>query len=245
MFDRKLYQDRLVVGIGGQSGAGKTTIVNELRRFGSKIIDADTIGQSMLRKNSPEYKKLVKTFGTSILNSDGQIDRRLLADKAFASQAALRKLNAVMHPAILQRICAELERSRKGLVIVDAALLFTVGLDKEMDVAILVTAPERLKVKRLVESGLSREEAVRRLKLQEPDTKVWRRADFVLENKGSLAELKRKSRALWNFFYSSRFQHVIPDNGCGRADRRKPAPAARKSASPRKRTTTRRSGRAR
>ncbi|HDR00316.1 MAG TPA: dephospho-CoA kinase, partial [candidate division WOR-3 bacterium] len=111
------------------------------------------------------------------------------------------------------RISAELDRCRKGLVIVDAALLFTVGLDKKMDVAILVTAPERLKTRRLVETGLSREEAVRRLKLQEPDARVWRRADFVLENKGSLAELKRKSRALWNFFYSNRFKHVLPDNG--------------------------------
>ncbi|MFO7639672.1 MAG: dephospho-CoA kinase [bacterium] len=227
MFDRKLYQDRLVVGIGGQSGAGKTTIVNELRRFGSKIIDADTIGQSLLRKNSDEYRKLVKAFGAGILNAEGQIDRKLLADKAFASAGALKKLNAVTHPAILQRICDELDRSNKGLVIVDAALLFTVGLDKKMDVAILVTAPERLKVKRLVDSGLEREEAVRRLKMQEPDGKVWRRADFVLENKGSLAELKRKSRALWNFFYSNRCQAVLPENG---RDRAAPAPPARAKA---------------
>ncbi|MFO7676439.1 MAG: dephospho-CoA kinase [bacterium] len=213
MFDRKLNQERLVVGIGGQSGAGKTTIVSELRRFGSKVIDADTIGQSLLKKDAPEYRKLVKAFGAGIVSRGGQIDRRLLAEKAFASQTALRKLNAITHPAIMARICAELARTRKGLVIVDAALLFTVGLDKDMDVAILVTAPERLKVKRLVSAGLSREEAARRLKMQEPDAKVWRRADFVLENKGSLAELKRKARALWNFFYSARFQNILPENG--------------------------------
>ena len=66
-FDRKLTQDRLVVGIGGQSGAGKTTIVNELRRFGSRVIDADTIGQGLLRKGSPESRKVVKEFGDGIL----------------------------------------------------------------------------------------------------------------------------------------------------------------------------------
>ena len=212
-FDRKLTQDRLVVGIGGQSGAGKTTIVNELRRFGSRVIDADTIGQGLLRKGSPESRKVVKEFGDGILTRGGQIDRKQLAEKAFASKAALKKLNAITHPAILERISAEIDRCRKGLVIVDAALLFTVGLDKKMDVAILVTAPERLKTRRLVGAGLTREEAVRRLKMQEPDSRVWRRADFVLENKGSLAELKRKSRALWNFFYSNRFKHVLPDNG--------------------------------
>lgn len=216
-FDRKLIQDRLVVGIGGQSGAGKTTIVNELRRFGSRVIDADLIGQSLLKKGTPEYGKIVKAFGAEILTRGGQIDRKRLAEKAFAGRAALKKLNAITHPAILERISTEVDRCRKGLVIVDAALLFTVGLDRKMDVSILVTAPERLKARRLIGAGLTREEASRRLKMQEPDAKVWRRADFVLENKGSLAELKRKSRALWNFFYSSRFKHVLPDNGRCRA----------------------------
>ncbi len=207
MFDRKLSQERLVVGIGGNTGAGKTSVISELKRYGAKIIDADQIGQTLLRRNMPEYKKLVKTFGKDILTKAGQIDRKALAAKAFKSKTSLKKLNAIMHPGILARIHKDLERYKKGLVIVDAALLFTVGLDKVVDVAILVTAPERLKVKRLVDCGLTRDEAKQRLKLQDVDSKVWRRADFVLENKGSLAELKRKSRALWNFFYSSRFQN--------------------------------------
>ncbi|HDR00372.1 MAG TPA: dephospho-CoA kinase, partial [candidate division WOR-3 bacterium] len=101
-FDRKLTQDRLVVGIGGQSGAGKTTIVNELRRFGSRVIDADAIGQALLRKGTPEYRKIVKAFGDGILARGGQIDRKQLADKAFASKTALKKLNAITHPAILE-----------------------------------------------------------------------------------------------------------------------------------------------
>lgn len=208
MFDRKLSQDRLVVGIGGNTGSGKTTVVNELKRYGARIIDADAIGWSLLRRGTPEHTKLAKAFGKDIVTKSGQVDRRVLADRAFATKASLKKLNAITHPAILKRIRADLEKYKKGLIIVDAALLFTVGLDKDVDVSILVTAPERLKVKRLTDSGMTRDEAKKRLKMQEPDTKVWRRADFVLENKGSLAELKRKSRALWNFFYSSRFQNL-------------------------------------
>jgi len=208
VFDRKLSQERLVVGIGGNTGAGKTTVVNELRRYGAKIIDADKIAASLLRKNTAQYKKLVKEFGKDIITKAGQVDRKVLAERAFASKPKLKKLNSVMHPAILARIRKDLERYKKGLIIIDAPLLFSVGLDKEVDVAILVTAPERLKTKRLIDGGLTRDEAKKRLKMQESDTKVWRRADFVLENKGSLAELKRKSRALWNFFYSSRFQNL-------------------------------------
>ncbi|MEO0081582.1 MAG: dephospho-CoA kinase [candidate division WOR-3 bacterium] len=208
MFDRKLNQERLVVGIGGNAGSGKTTVACELKRLGAKVIDADAIAGTVLRRGTPEYKALVKAFGTGILARSGQIDRRRLAAKAFASRTALNKLNAITHPTIIARLKQELAEHRKGLIILDAPLLFTVGLDKDVDVSILVTAPERLKIRRLVTCGYSRDEAKRLLGLQEPDAKVWRRADFVLENKGSLAELKRKTRALWNFFYSARFQNL-------------------------------------
>ena len=208
MFDRKLDQERLVVGIGGNAGSGKTTVAGELKRLGARVIDADAVACSFLRKGSPEYKKLVKAFGSCILSRTGQLDRKLLAAKAFSSKAGVKKLNAITHPAIIEAIRKELAAHKKGLVILDAALLFTVGLNKEVNVSILVTAPERLKVKRLVGCGFSRDDAKQRLKFQEPDAKVWRRADFVLENKGSLAELKRKTRALWNFFYSARFQNL-------------------------------------
>lgn len=208
MFDRKLFQERLLIGIGGNSGSGKTTVALELKRFGAKIIDADQLGWMVLRKGTAQYAKLVKAFGKEILAKDGSIDRRVLGELAFANKAALAKLNKIVHPAIIERVKRELEESRKGLVVLDAALLFTVGLDKLMDVSILITAPDRLKFKRLVDDGVPKEQVKARLVLQEPDAKVWRRADFVLENKGSLAELKRKTRALWNFFYSARFQKM-------------------------------------
>lgn len=206
MFDRKLSQERLLVGIGGNMGSGKSTVASELKRYGAKIIAADEMGWSVLAKGTNEYRRLVKTFGRAILTKAGNIDRRALGKLAFASKTSLAKLNAIVHPALLERVRKEINRNRKGLVVVDAALLFVWGLDKEVDVAILVTAADRLKIKRLVDAGMKEEDVVARLKLQAPDAKIWRRADFVLENKGSFAELRRKCRALWNFFYSAKFQ---------------------------------------
>ena len=206
MFDRKLSQERLLVGIGGNMGSGKSTVASELKRYGAKIIAADEMGWSVLAKDTTEYHRLVKTFGRAILTKVGNIDRRALGKLAFASKASLAKLNAIAHPALLERVRKEIDRNRKGLVVVDAALLFVWGLDKEVDVAILVTAADRLKTKRLVDAGMPEEDVQARLKLQPPDAKIWRRADFVLENKGSFAELRRKCRALWNFFYSAKFQ---------------------------------------
>ena len=206
MFDRKLSQERLLVGIGGNMGSGKSTVASELKRYGAKIIDADEMGWSLLAKGTDEYRQLVKTFGRGILTKTGNIDRRALGKLAFANKASLAKLNAITHPALLDRVRKEIDRNRKGLVVVDAALLFPWGLDKEVDVAILVTAADRLKIKRLVDAGMNEEDLVARLKLQTPDAKIWRRADFVIDNKGSFAELRRKCRALWNFFYSAKFQ---------------------------------------
>jgi dephospho-CoA kinase len=206
MFDRKLSQERLLVGIGGNMGSGKSTVASELKRYGAKVIDADEMGWSVLAKGTDAYRRLVRTFGRGILTKSGNIDRRALGKLAFASKASLAKLNAIVHPPLLERVRKEIDRNKKGLVVVDAALLFVWGMDKEVDVAILVTAADRLKIKRLVDAGMKEEDVVARLKLQPPDSKLWRRADFVLDNKGSFAELRRKCRALWNFFYSAKFQ---------------------------------------
>jgi len=206
MFDRKLSQERLLVGIGGNMGSGKSTVASELKRYGAKIIDADEMGWSILAKGTDEYHRLVKTFGRGILTKTGNIDRRALGKIAFASRANLAKLNAIVHPILLDRVRKEIDRNRKGLVVVDAALLFAWGMDKEVDVAILVTAADRLKIKRMTDAGMPEEDIAARLKLQQPDSKIWRKADFVLENRGSFAELRRKCRALWNFFYSAKFQ---------------------------------------
>jgi dephospho-CoA kinase len=206
MFDRKLSQDRLLVGIGGNMGSGKSTVASELKRYGAKIIDADEMGWSILAKGTDEYHRLVKTFGRAILTKTGNIDRRALGKLAFASKASLAKLNAITQPPLLKRVRKEMDRNRKGLVVLDAALLFAWGMDKEVDVSILVTAADRLKIKRMTDAGMPEEDITARLKLQSPDAKIWRKADFVLENRGSFAELRRKCRALWNFFYSAKFQ---------------------------------------
>lgn len=206
MFDRKMVLPRLIVGIGGNMGSGKSTVAEELRRYGAKVIDADQIARRLLRKGRWEYKRLVAAFGKEILDKKGQIDRRELGRRAFSSRANLKRLNAIMHPPIIQQIVDEVARTRHGLVVVEAALLFSCGLDKQMDVAILVTAPDRLRIKRMTKLGFDSAEIARRLAVQGSDRKFWSKADFVLENKGSLAELRRKVRSLWNFLYSSRVE---------------------------------------
>lgn len=208
MFDRQLVLPRLVVGIGGNMGSGKSTVAEELRRYGARVVDADQIARSLLRKGSPEYRKLVTAFGKEILDKKGQIDRKALGRRAFSSKTGLKKLNAIMHPPIIKRIEEEIARMKNGLLVVDAALLFACGLDKKVDVAILVTAPDGLRQKRMTKLGFSAEEVAQRLEVQGSDRKYWSKADFVLENKGSIAELKRKVRALWNFFYSSRVEEL-------------------------------------
>ncbi|MGQ9678374.1 MAG: dephospho-CoA kinase [bacterium] len=208
MFDRQMVLPRLVVGIGGNMGSGKSTVAEELAHYGAKVIDADQITSGLLRKGTKEYKRLVSVFGREILDKKGQIDRRELGRRAFSSKANLKRLNTIMHPPIIERILDEVARTKHGLVVVDAALLFACGLDQQVDVSILVTAPDRLRIKRMMKLGFDSEEVARRLEVQGSDRKLWSKADFVLENRGSLAELRRKVRALWNFLYSNRVEEL-------------------------------------
>ncbi len=206
MIDRQLGLSRLIVGIGGNMGSGKSTVAAELRRYGAKVVDADQVAKGLLRRGTEEYRQLVVAFGKGILDKNGDIDRQRLAQEAFSSKNKLKRLNEIMHPPIIKRIKDEVNRIKEGLVVVDAALLFACGLYKEMDVAILVTAPDSLRIKRMVKIGFNKDDVEQRLKVQGSDRKYWAKADFVLENKGSVAELKRKTRALWNFFYSTRVE---------------------------------------
>src|SRR5512141_329693 len=108
MFDRKLAQERLLVGIGGNMGSGKSTVASELGRYGAKIINADELGWTILNRGSEEHTKLVQAFGKGILTKGGRIDRRALAEIAFRNRANLNKLNKITHPALVERVRKEM-----------------------------------------------------------------------------------------------------------------------------------------
>jgi len=199
----KSQKPYFVIGIGGNIGSGKTTLAKIFHGFGAKIIDADKIGWSILKKSSKEFKKIIKTFGKSILAKNQTIERKKLGEIVFANRKQLQKLNRIVQPVLLAKVRQAIRRC-SGMVVLDAALLFNWGLEKEMDASILVSAPKRLKLGRASETGMTKKIAEARLARQMTESSMARRADLVIENNRTKEDLKNKAEEIWQLINKCR-----------------------------------------
>lgn len=189
-----------IIGLTGPTGAGKGAVCDCLRRAGYGIVDTDRLAREVVKPHHPCLEKLVEAFSPAILREDGTLNRQKLAELAFASKEQTEQLNAITHPAIWALAETELEAiaasDKKGAVI-DAPALFESGMDRLCDSVIAVTAEETQRLKRLRErDGLSDEALLRRMKAQPPLSFYEERADAVIVNNGSLAELEQRVEAL-------------------------------------------------
>ncbi|MGH7543224.1 MAG: dephospho-CoA kinase [Gemmatimonadota bacterium] len=184
----------ITIGLTGNVASGKTTVAERWREAGVRVINADRLGHAVLVEDEAAKEALVEAFGDRILAADGSIDRAALGERAFAADDGVRRLNAIVHPPLLERLRAEIERAaRTGepLAVVDAALVFEFGMDDDLDSIVLVTAPRHLRAERLRRTrGLDDERITRIMAAQMPDAEKEGRSDYVVVNDGSLEELE-------------------------------------------------------
>ncbi len=177
----------IIVGLTGQTGAGKSTVAEFLSRFGYKVIQADQYARLATEKGSPVLKELQATFGQDILKEDGTLNRQKLAEKAFASPEQTAKLNALTHPFISHLMQKQIRGAffdGYEAVILDASQLFEAKQDQFCNLVISVTAPEEVRKARIMErDGLSAEEAERRMHAQLPEEYFLTHSDIIIENK--------------------------------------------------------------
>src|SRR5574341_1034040 len=193
----------LVIGLTGGTGSGKTEVARVLQKRGGIVVSGDRIGKEVVEKNPQVLKRLVKVFGRRILNKNGKLNRRKLGSLAFSSEKNQRKLNQIVHPYLLRDLRSKIALARKiesdeRFLVVDAALISEWGLEKELDMTVLVASPVRLRVQRLIKQGLNRKEAQDRITRQLSDAKRRKKADYVIQNVGSLEELRRKALILYH-----------------------------------------------
>ncbi|MCM2271443.1 MAG: dephospho-CoA kinase [candidate division Zixibacteria bacterium] len=195
----------MLIGLTGQIGAGKSTAAKILAQFGAAIVDADMIGRQVVEHSPTLLRKLVKRFGKGILSPTGRLNRKALAKIAFASPRSTRALNALVHPYLLRELYRQvkLHSKRRKAVIIDAALLLNWRLDREVDPTIVITAPLAIRIKRMSARGLSRAEVIARQKSQPTVAELRSRADFVISNSGTSAELRQKLTKLWRILQKS------------------------------------------
>lgn len=188
------------VGLTGGIGSGKSTVAGMLARRGFAVVDADEIARGIMEPGSPVLDEVAREFGADLIDADGALNRRELAFRAFASDAATARLNAITHPAIRaesERRFATAEAAGERTVIYDMPLLVDLGLDKGMDLTVVVDVDVEERVRRLVDTrGLDEDDARARIAQQVDDAARLAAADVVIENNGPLEALEPQVDAL-------------------------------------------------
>ena len=190
----------ITLGITGRSGCGKSTVTAVFSAHGVPLADADQISREILLPGSPLLPALAQRFGADILLPDGTLDRRLLANRAFATPEGKRALDSLTHPEIVRRIRAAKQSAQEAgaaLFVLDGAVIVGTAAQPECDRLCVVTAPFATSVARIVaRDGISAEMAARRLNAQTPEEALTAQADYVLHNDADLAHLQAEAEKL-------------------------------------------------
>ena len=189
------------VGLTGGIGSGKSTFAALLAERGAQVVDADQLGRDALKPGQPAWHSVVDNFGDEILAAGGmEIDRKRLAEIVFAEPTKLAALNAITHPVIAAGIADAFERLSQtdAIVVLDAALIVELGLDKAMNALVVVDASEEQRKKRLLsQRRMELTDIEARIAAQASSEELIQRADIVVRNDGSLAMLAREADRVW------------------------------------------------
>lgn len=194
------------VGLTGGLGCGKTTVGNMMVELGAHMVQADAIAHDLMSPGKPVFDAVVKHFGREIVQADGTLDRKKLAEQAFG-KGRVAELNAIVHPAVIEQqniwIDEIARREPEAIVVVEAALILEAGVKGRFDKLVVVTCDEAAKVERFArrvagtaageaELEAARAEARRRNAAQIPDAEKIKVADHVVDNSGTLEETRRQ-----------------------------------------------------
>lgn len=193
----------LILGLTGGIATGKSTVAAMLAELGAVVVSADQLAREVVAPGSSTLQALVATFGPEILDAAGELDRTVLGRVVFADPSARQQLNALIHPAIGRLAEARLQalRDRKvSLVIYEAPLLFEAGAERRVDRVLTVIVDAETQQARLAaRDHLSGEEIEVRIAAQWPQAEKVARADYVIDNSGSLVETRQQVAALRQF----------------------------------------------
>ncbi|HBG60382.1 MAG: dephospho-CoA kinase [Omnitrophica WOR_2 bacterium GWF2_38_59] len=191
----------VILGVTGSLSTGKTSVSKSFQELGAKVLDADKIAHDQMKKGGICYDRIIKVFGKAIVDGD-EINRKKLADIVFSDKEKLDKLVAIIHPAVKNAIGEEIRRYNKRkkeyLVVVDVPLLFESNLHRYVDWIIVVKAKRQQQIERAVEKfKISKQQAIRRIKMQMPLREKIRLADIIIDNSRSLIETKEQVKEIW------------------------------------------------
>ena len=192
----------LTVALTGGIGSGKTTVGEILAGFGAVVLDSDQIARDVVERGSTGFDQIVATFGDEILKN-GELDRSALASLVFKDSAMRIKLEQITHPLIRQAFAKTISSlPDQSIVVNQIPLLVESKHDYKFDYVVTVSAPEQIRVERLLKRGLTKEQITSRLQAQSSDVQREAIADTVINNEKSEQDLMQQVEKLWEILQS-------------------------------------------
>jgi len=182
-----------IISLTGGIASGKSSASGEFKRLGAAVIDCDAIARRMCARGGGALTRIARSFGAEVINKDGSLNRKKLGSAVFSDQLKRKKLEAILHPCIMEEVRGQLlALKNESFVIIDVPLLFETGLNRFADKVIVVWLPEKVQRERLRKrDGLSAREISLRLSSQMPLEEKRRKADYVIDNSGTRGEFKK------------------------------------------------------
>ena len=191
------WKDKYVIGLTGNIAMGKSLVRRMLEHLGAHTIDADGLAHQAMAPGAPAFKPVVITFGQWILDSEKRVDRAKLGAVAFSHPEALARLETITHPIVGRAIDTLIQRARHEIIVVEAIKLIEGPLADQMDAIWVVDASEEKQMERLAKRGLSRPDAMKRIRVQNPQVDKLARAHVVISNNGTPGETWAQVQAAW------------------------------------------------
>lgn len=193
----------LIVGLTGGIGAGKSTVAAALARRGAVVIDVDGLGRQVIGHGGSAVEEVVSRFGEQVRSPEGDIDRAALASIVFSDPDALADLNSISHPRINELIDSSVDQvPEDSIVVLEMAVLVEskLGWDNRhrYAVVVVVEAPIDIRIERLIERGMTADDARARIESQVSDEERREVANFVIGNLGTIDDLSHSVGELWN-----------------------------------------------
>ena len=182
-----------VIGLTGGVGAGKSLVLTILRtKYNAEVMEADKVAHELMEPGEEGYLRIKETFGETILNSDGTINRTALGKVIFDNESAREQINSIIHPLVWKRIRQKISASQAGLIVVEFAIM---GEEAEdiYDEMWYVHASEEVRMRRLLKNrGYSKERSEQIIRSQASELEYVRRCDRIIENDGSVEDLENQ-----------------------------------------------------
>ncbi len=200
----------MIIGLTGNIGSGKSTVSHRLAELGAEVIDADRVARDVVAPGTAGLRKVIREFGSGVLNDKGELDRARMASIVFNDPEARRRLEAIIHPEVNRVIGRRVSEYREGrgsapVLVVEVPLLIKSGMHGMMDEIWVVTAERDVQVKRVMaRSGLSEDEVFKRLNAQMPQEVLCEYADRIIDNSGSIEKTISQVNAIWEGLVAQR-----------------------------------------